>query len=74
LSPAIALVLAERLGAWQEVPFITWWFALAFSLVCYAALVRLAPQLPGRRAGIWSAIGRSLTTALELCVLALLFF
>jgi len=73
LSPAIALVLAERLGAWLEVPFAAWWGALGFTVVAYAVLVGKAGILPWRRAGAWSAIGRGLTTVLEAAVLAALF-
>ena len=72
LSPAIALVLAERMGAWMEVPFIAWWGALAVVVVGYAALVRQARVLPWRRAGVWSAIGRGLNTVLEVAVLVAL--
>jgi hypothetical protein len=73
LTPAIALVLAERLGAWQGVPFAAWWGALAISTLAFAILVRRARALPWFREGVWRAIGRGSMAALEVTVLALLF-
>ncbi len=73
LTPAIALVLAGRLGAWQEVPFAAWWVALAVVVIAFAILVRQARALPWCRKGVWRAVGRGLMTALEVTVLALLF-
>lgn len=73
LTPATALVLAGRLGAWQEVPFAAWWGAFAVTVIAFAVLVRQARALPWYRAGVWRAIGRALMTALEVTVLALLF-
>jgi CubicO group peptidase (beta-lactamase class C family) len=73
LSPAIALVLAVRMGAWQEVPFGLWWGALVVAVVACTLLLRRARALPWHRAGIWRNLRRALSTALELSVLALMF-
>jgi CubicO group peptidase (beta-lactamase class C family) len=73
LSPAIALVLAERLGAWPELPFAAWWLALAASVVVFAALARRARDLPWWRGGAKRALGLASMTALEVVVLAFLF-
>jgi CubicO group peptidase (beta-lactamase class C family) len=73
LTPAIALVLAARLGAWQELPFAAWWVALAIVVIAVAILARQAPVLPWRRGGVWNATSRGLMTALEVGVLVLLF-
>lgn len=73
LTPAIALVLASRLGAWQEVPFAAWWGALAVVVIAFAILVRQARALTWCRKGVRRAIGRGLMTALEVTVLALMF-
>jgi CubicO group peptidase (beta-lactamase class C family) len=73
LTPAIALVLAARLGAWQELPYAAWWVTLAIVVIAVAILARQTRALPWRRAGVWNATGRGLMTALEVGVLALLF-
>jgi CubicO group peptidase (beta-lactamase class C family) len=73
LTPAIALVLAERLGAWQEVPFVAWWGALTISALAFAILVHRARVLPWFQGGVWRAIGRGSMVALEVTVLAFLF-
>jgi hypothetical protein len=73
LTPAIALVLAERLGPWQEVPFAAWWGALTISTVALAILVHRARVLPWFREGVWRAIGRGSMAAFEVTLLAFLF-
>lgn len=47
--------------------------SLSLAVMAYAVLVRQARALPWRRAGMWSAIGRGLTTVLEVAVLTALF-
>jgi CubicO group peptidase (beta-lactamase class C family) len=73
LTPAIALVLAARLGAWQELPFAAWWVALAIVVSGVAVLARQAPALPWNRKGAWQATGSGLMAALEVAVLTLMF-
>jgi hypothetical protein len=73
LTAAIALVLAERLGAWQDVPFAAWWFALAVSVAGSAVLAWRARKLVWWRAGAWDRTWRISMLALELSVLVLLF-
>ena len=72
LMPAIALVLAERLGAWRDLPFILWWGSLALVFATYGMLLVRTPALPWLRGGAWSAAGSVLGTALEAGVLAAL--
>ncbi len=72
LSPVIALLLAERMGAWLEVPFATWWLALAIAVATYALLVWKTRRLPWLRPGPWRAAGRALGSLFELGVIALL--
>jgi hypothetical protein len=73
LTAAIALVLAQRLGAWQHVPFAAWWLALAASATGAAVLAWRARTMAWWSAGAWSRTWRVSMMALELSVLVLLF-
>lgn len=73
LSVVIALVLAERVGAWRDIPFVAWWCTLALVAVGYGWLIGHARTVPWRRPGTWSAIGRGIMTVLSAGVLWLLF-
>lgn len=72
MSIAIALLLAERIGAWLDLPHFFWWVALVAAIVGFALLVSRVHLLPWWRSGVGGSIGRACFWGLEAGVLTLL--
>jgi CubicO group peptidase (beta-lactamase class C family) len=69
LSAVIALILADRMGAWRDLPFALWWCTAALTAVGLAWVLGRAGKFPWRRPGAWSTVGRGLLTALSAGIL-----
>ncbi len=72
IALVFVLVLAQRFGAWLDVPFGWWWFSACVAFASWAAALALIRHAQFVRPGAWRAIGRVLAHLPLLAALVLM--
>ena len=73
LSPLLALILADRMGAWLQLPYALWWIGLAVTLALYLWLLALAKPLPWFNKSKGKLLYGACGLCIELLALVLLY-